>query len=59
MLTERQITKIVKDIIWDLSDRRGLKGEWNAIDDDIKREIRREWRRIVREVANGTPESHG
>lgn len=41
--------RIVEAIIYDLSDRRGLKGEWNMIDADIKRQIREAWRRIVRE----------
>lgn len=37
----------VDQIIADLSDRRGLSGEWDAIDDDLKDEIRLEWVVIV------------
>lgn len=39
--------KAVKGIIFDLSDRRGLKSEWNEIDDDIKREIKAKWANII------------
>jgi hypothetical protein len=41
--------RIVKEIVADLTDRRGLRQEWDAIDSDIKREILVTWRRIVRE----------
>ncbi len=40
--------KAVKDIINDLSDRRGLRQEWEQIDDDIKREIIKTWRLAVK-----------
>lgn len=39
--------RIVEEIIFDLSDRRGLSGEWDMIDDDIKKEIKRKWTQIV------------
>lgn len=39
--------KVVKGIVEDLRDRRGLKGEWNAIDKDIQQEIRDAWAKIV------------
>lgn len=39
--------RIVNAIVADLSDRRGLKGEWQRIDDDIRAEIVAEWTRIV------------
>jgi hypothetical protein len=35
--------KIVEDIEADISDRRGLKSEWRAIDPGIQEEIREEW----------------
>ena len=35
------------EIIKDLTDRRGLKGEWYLLDDDIEREIINEWSRII------------
>ena len=34
-------------IIADISDRRGLKWEWNRIDEDIRTTIREEWTRII------------
>ena len=40
-------TLIVDKIIKDLSDRRGLRHEWEKIDEDIQQEIRDEWRNIV------------
>jgi hypothetical protein len=41
--------KIVAAIEYDLSDRRGLGQEWDRIDDDVRREIRRTWAKIIRE----------
>ena len=38
----------VEAIITDLSDRRGLRQEWEQIDDDILDEIRDTWTLIVR-----------
>lgn len=38
---------IVDAIIKDLTDRRGLRQEWDAIDDDIQDEIRNVWIQIV------------
>lgn len=32
----------------DFTDRRGLRQEWNEIDDDIKREIRKTWKDLIR-----------
>lgn len=34
-------------IIADLCDRRGLKGEWGLLDDDIAREVRDAWAAII------------
>ncbi len=45
---------IVDGIIRDLSDRRGLRHEWEQIDDDIKNEIRDEWLSIVSIVLSET-----
>ena len=39
--------RIVDGIIRDLSDRRGLRHEWDMIDDDIRAEIRDVWIGIV------------
>lgn len=47
--------RIVDAIIFDLSDRRGLSGEWDGIDDDIRRQIKKKWCEIIRtEIANET-----
>jgi len=39
---------IVKEIINDLSDRKGLHDEWDSIDEIIKKEIIDKWEKIVR-----------
>ena len=41
------IFKIVQALEEDISDRRGLKSEWAAIDDDVKDEIRETWAGII------------
>jgi hypothetical protein len=38
---------IVFDIVSDLTDRRGLRQEWDNIDDDIQEEIIKKWVYIV------------
>ena len=44
----RNVAKqIVKDILADLTNRRGLRQEWEQIDDDIQKEIIKEWQTIV------------
>jgi hypothetical protein len=40
--------KAVDKIIYDLSDRRGLRQEWDQIDDEIKCEIKAIWTKIIR-----------
>lgn len=39
--------EIVYDLISDISDRRGLKSEWNKIDGDVQDEIIARWAEIV------------
>lgn len=39
--------KIVEAILQNLTDRRGLRQEWDQIDDEIQNEIREAWERIV------------
>jgi len=39
---------IVDAIVDDLTDRRGLRQEWEQIDDGIQYEIKKKWRGIVR-----------
>lgn len=40
--------QIVRDIIHDLRDRRGLRQEWDEIDNEVHQEIEVEWASIVR-----------
>ncbi len=42
--------KIVAEIERDFTDRRGLRQEWEQIDEGIKDEIRATWANIVRNV---------
>ena len=44
---ERRIELAIDGIIADLTDRRGLRQEWEQIDDDIKTEIRNTWLDIM------------
>jgi len=46
-MSREQARKIVDLIIKDLNDRRGLRHEWDQIDDDIKEEIVSVWTDIV------------
>jgi hypothetical protein len=39
--------KVVAAIEDDLTDRRGLRQEWESIDDDTQDDIRKAWARIV------------
>lgn len=41
------IDKLIAALEADISDRRGLKWEWNKIDADVKKEIREEWRKLI------------
>lgn len=45
---ENKEARIVRLILADLCDRRGLRHEYDRIDDDIKIEIRDTWREIVK-----------
>lgn len=47
---------IVEAIIDDLTGRRGLRHEWDNIDDDIQEEIRKAWRTIAFEKIVGAGE---
>lgn len=40
----------VDAIVRDLSERRGLRQEWDQIDDDVRREIRAVWVSIIKRV---------
>lgn len=41
---------IVDAIVTDFTDRRGLRQEWEQIDEKIQNEIKGEWMRLVREI---------
>jgi hypothetical protein len=40
-----RIEEAISAIESDISDRRGLSGQWDSIDEDVREEIRAEWRR--------------
>ena len=42
-------TLIVRKLLDDLTDRRGLKHEWHSIDKEVQKEIIRTWIKIVRQ----------
>ena len=46
-MNEETAKKIVDAIIDDLSDRRGLRQEWEQTDDETQQEIKDEWVAIV------------
>ena len=48
-MSDRYAYAIVNRIVADIKDRRGLKWEWNAIDDDIQKQIKEEWVKIIKE----------
>jgi hypothetical protein len=53
------VQQIVATILEDLTDRRGLRHEWDAIEPDIQHEIRDEWkRRIDKVLASGHEASY-
>ena len=45
----------VEQIVADLSDRKGLSGQWDQIDDDIKEGIYKTWERIIQSATPPTP----
>ena len=47
MSNEEKARKAVDDIVSDLTDRSGLDGGWDSIDDDIQEEIKAEWVKII------------
>lgn len=42
--------KVVDKIIADLTDRRGLRQEWENCDDEVRDEIRATWIKLINEV---------
>jgi hypothetical protein len=41
------VNEAIDNLIKDINDRRGLRQEWEQIDDDIVAEIRQEWFNIL------------
>jgi uncharacterized lipoprotein YehR (DUF1307 family) len=39
--------KIVEEIIKDLNDRRGLRQEWDMLDEETVAEIKADWKKIA------------
>lgn len=50
MSNKKKSEIIVDAIIIDLSDRRGLRHEWEQIDEDIQKEIRDKWINLIETV---------
>jgi len=48
--------RIVEAIIRDMTDRRGLRHEWDCIDWDIQKEILDTWRALVQAEIEKAPE---
>ncbi|MHC4196170.1 MAG: hypothetical protein ACYSQZ_09610 [Planctomycetota bacterium] len=52
-LNTKPVSKqILFEIIDDLTDRRGLRQEWDQIDDDIQNEILSDWLKIIETKSN-------
>lgn len=49
MAIEPVVAAIVTAIIRDLSDRRGLRHEWEQIDDDVRKQIVLAWQNLARD----------
>lgn len=52
-ISKSTINDIIESLVDDIKDRRGLKHEWNAIDSDVKEEIKLKWFTIMDEILNG------
>jgi hypothetical protein len=50
---ENCAAQIVHEIITDLTNRSGLRGCWDGIDDDIRKEIIAAWRKIATDHLKG------
>lgn len=51
---DRVAARIVRAIVKDFTDRRGLRQQWDEIDDDVQAEILAKWQELVaKELARG------
>jgi hypothetical protein len=57
MTRGQQAREIVLRIITDLTDRRGLRQQWEEIDDEIRDEIVAQWEKLTREVLTASSSS--
>ena len=46
MTSETAAKNMLKELLADLTDRRGLRQEWESIDEDVRKEIKKEWTAI-------------
>lgn len=51
----QQAEEVVKRILDDLTDRKGLRHAWESIDEEIQQEIIEAWRESAFEVIAGVP----
>jgi len=52
-MAPEQAINAVNAIVRDLSDRRGLRQEWEQIDDETQGEIKIRWVEIIMEASRG------
>jgi len=52
-------TQVVEAVLANLTNRRGLRQEWNAIDTTTQEDIKTELAAVVRQVLDGTTETQG
>jgi hypothetical protein len=50
-MDDAAIERIVQGVVAYLSDRRGLRQQWDQIDEETKEEILEAWRQIIRDAA--------
>ena len=53
-MNKEKAEAIVKNIIDDIEDRRGLGNEWEMIDKDIQDEIKDQWIGIILAISSDT-----
>ena len=49
-MTHSCTKKIVKAILADATDRRGWRQEWDQFDDEVRKEIHRDWAKIIDDI---------
>lgn len=47
-MSEKTVQKTLKNLLADHNDRRGLRHQWEQIDEDIQEEIKAVWAEIIR-----------